>query len=57
LQSKAVQEVLDRSREKLTRQVAADAQQQQMERWNILRETQTKIFRDHAVWVLYGKSP
>jgi TIR domain len=42
-QSKAVQEVLDRSREELTRQITADTQKPQMERLKILHETETKI--------------
>jgi hypothetical protein len=42
-QSKAVQEVLDRSREELTRQITADARKPQMERLKILHETETKI--------------
>jgi hypothetical protein len=42
-QSKAVQELLDRSREELTRQITADTQKQQRERWKILHDTDTKI--------------
>ena len=42
-QSKAVQELLDRSRDELTRQIAADSQKQQIERWKILHDTDTKI--------------
>jgi hypothetical protein len=42
-QSKAVQEVLDHSREELTRQIAADAQKSRTERLKILQETEIKI--------------